>query len=136
MLSNALCFSFGSISIPAEADAGAASRADEAAATEELSAKLGREGPKQAERSRAPWKSPLKDVVWMGAPARGIFSAHRRKRSLLQQRTPQPVMADAVHSHHPAATPVAAAPALRPESGLMQCVCGWRYKAIRKVGSE
>lgn len=99
------------------------------------SAKPGRQGPKQAERRSALWKSPRKDVVQVGAPARGIFSAHREESSVLQQGTPQPVTAGAVHSHHPAAAmPVAAALVLRSESGPI--ACGWRQKANRKDGFE
>lgn len=66
------------MSIPAAADArAAASRAGKAAARGELSAK-----PKQAERISTLWKSTIKNVAQVGAPARSIFSAHGENSSV------------------------------------------------------
>lgn len=44
------------------------------------------QGPKQAERSSTLWKSPIKGVEQVGAPARSIFSAHRVQ--YIEQGTP------------------------------------------------
>jgi len=73
-----LCSSDGSVSIPAVADSRAASRAGKATTTGVLPAKPGRQGPKQAERSSALWESPIKDVLPVGAAARGVFPAYHR----------------------------------------------------------
>lgn len=59
-----------------------------ATAREEPSAKVGRQGSKQAEGRRPLQELPIKDDVQVGASVCGNFSGPREKSSILQQGNP------------------------------------------------